>query len=154
MKKILLWSVIAMTTCMTYSCKNTTSDKSSNEMTETTMSKTEMLNSSELAGPWTATTLYGDEVTTAEPVTMEFMQDGKVHAKLGCNILNTTYTFDEKEGTLTFGDNGQRTMMMCPDMQVEDNMVKALQAVTNAKMENGMLNLMNAKGETLIVLKK
>ena len=166
MKKILLWSLISMTTLMTYSCKNTASDKSSNESIEITESTeatkatketsadmTDVITVSELTGPWTATTLYGEEVTTTEPVTVEFMQDGKVHAKLGCNILNTTFTVDEA-GALTFGENGQRTMMMCPDMQVEDNMVKAMKDVTKAEMKDGMLVLKDAQGNTLIILKK
>ncbi len=107
-----------------------------------------------LSGSFNVVKINGNDVKTENPVVMEFNADNKVHAKLGCNIMNTSYEADATTGAFKFADNGQRTMMMCPDMATEDALVKAMQEVTSASTCEKGIALKNSKGEVIIALKK
>ncbi len=107
-----------------------------------------------LSGSFNVVKIEGNDVKTENPVTMEFNADNKVHANLGCNIMNTSYEADAKTGAFKFADNGQRTMMMCPDMATEDALVKAMQEVVSASTCEKGIALKNSKGDVIIALKK
>ena len=107
-----------------------------------------------LSGVWTVAKIAGNDVKAENPVVLEFNAGNKVHAKLGCNIMNTSYEADPKTGAFKFAANGQRTMMMCPDMATEDALVKAMSEVTSAATCQNGIALKNAAGEVIIALKK
>jgi heat shock protein HslJ len=118
-----------------------------------TSQKQETLAQDALTGTWTISAAEGNAVSAEEPLTLEFTADGKVHGKVGCNIYNNSYTFDAEQATLTFSDNGQRTMMMCPDMETEDAIVRALTATASvAKGEGECLNLLSATGDIVLTI--
>ncbi|MDO5572170.1 MAG: META domain-containing protein [Bacteroidales bacterium] len=109
-----------------------------------------------LAGEWKITSVDNKEVKTEETPFLQFDGD-KVHGKLGCNIYNTTITNKVGEAELTFSDKGQRTMMMCPDMEVEDAIIKALnetKSYRGDKNDKNKIELLNEAGNVVLVLKK
>lgn len=120
-------------------------------------SKTEKTVSTEqLAGKWNVTQVAGNEVKAEKTPFIDFAAENRVHAELGCNLYNSTYTYEPTTGELTFAENGQRTMMFCPDMPTEDAIIKAIgetRKIRQAEAGN-CLELLDAQGAVLLVMCK
>lgn len=88
---------------------------------------------------------------------MEFdMKDNKVHGNAGCNIFNSTVVLDDQDISSITINPAATTMMACPDMEIEDAILKAMGNVKGVKAgqsENEML-LVDADGNVLMVLSK
>ncbi|MEG1586891.1 MAG: META domain-containing protein [Bacteroidales bacterium] len=142
MKKISFSALILSALFFTPSCK--------------TSQKAETLSSSELNGKWTIQSVNNQEIKIERTPFMDFMEENRLNAQVGCNIYNSTYTYDATTGDLTFPANGQMTMMACPDMATEDAIVKAIAATKKVeKAESGKcINLLGADGNVLMTLCK
>lgn len=58
---------------------------------------------------------------------MEFdMKDNKVHGNAGCNIFNSTVVLDDQDISSITINPAATTMMACPDMEIEDAILKAM----------------------------
>lgn len=142
MKKISFFAFALSAIALTSACK--------------TAQKTETLSSDELNGKWTITNVDNKEIKIENAPFMDFLGENKIHANVGCNIYNSTYTYDAATGVLTFSANGQMTMMMCPDMATESAIVKAIS--TTHKVEKAStancINFLNEAGEVVLTLCK
>lgn len=108
----------------------------------------------DLSGKWEIETLNGKEVTATE--TDPFIEfdttEGRVHGFTGCNIMNGSFTQDGNK--LTFG-NMATTMMAGPDMDLEREVLDAINATASVKKaSDGKLNVYDAEGNLLMVLDK
>lgn len=81
----------------------------------------------------------------------------RLHGNAGCNIINGAFELEEVEGTnpkLTFGQVIS-TMMACPDMEVESQILQALNSVKSfGIVEEGKIELYNEAGTPVLLLKK
>lgn len=142
MKKNLFFAFALSALALTSACK--------------TAQKSETLSSDELTGKWTITNVNNQEIKIENTPFMDFTNENKIHANVGCNIYNSTFTYDATTGAITFPANGQMTMMMCPDMATEGAIVEAIantRKVKKAEKEN-CINFLNEAGESIMTLCK
>ena len=143
MNKTLILGLAAMAAVSVTSCK--------------TASKSTAANASELIlHKWTIQSVNGSDVKTEKDLFLEFGAGNRMHGQVGCHIFNTTYTLTPASNQLKFSENVQRTMMYCPDMNVEDDVVKALGSTTAYRFENNgkSMLLLDAAGKTVLKLNR
>ena len=113
-----------------------------------------------LQGKWDIAAIYGQAVADIEATDqapfLEFdTEEKKLHGNAGCNIVNGGFTQEEGQPTsLKFGQLIS-TMMAGPGMQVERQVLDALNKVNGfvVKDEHNAA-LLDANGEEALTLKK
>ncbi len=112
----------------------------------------------QLAGRWNITEVNGNKVTKTEKVPfIEFnISDNKVHGNAGCNMFNTVIVRNDKDNSAFTFRQAASTMMACPDMELEGEILKAIESVTGVKAGNSDNEafLVNSAGNKLLVLSK
>lgn len=110
----------------------------------------------DVAGEWKIIEL-NDSVLPAHPeepymITFE-ATDSMFSAQTGCNIVGGKFVM-EKNNSISFG-NMMSTRMMCPDMFVEEALMKVLPNVTTVEQgQDGSLVFYDAAHAGLLTLKK
>lgn len=111
-----------------------------------------------LAGEWSIVSVDGQPVTSTEKVPFIGFNtaEKRVSGNSGCNLMNGSY--EAQAGKITFG-RMMSTMMMCPDMETERKVLKAVEEVKTYSIENpkdkpAVLHLSNAEGKSIITLEK
>ena len=106
--------------------------------------------SAALAGTsWQAISI-GDLVLSPEIRSTIYFEKDEVNGNAGCNSYFGAYT--QQGQKLTFSELGS-TMMFCMEgMEQETAFHAALATVTQYRLENGLLTLLDDQGETLVVL--
>ncbi len=105
-------------------------------------------------GEWQIT--HANGMSTKEgtdPATISFSEDGKVN---GCATVNRFFGDYEYNGrTLTFGHMGLTRMMgMGHSMEIERNVIDALNTTKSASVSKDKATFYNDKGEKTLVLKR
>ncbi len=104
-------------------------------------------------GQWNIVTLNGKTVDTENIPYIGFdTEEGRIFGNSGCNYINGT--FNLKDGNIIEFGNVGSTMMSCPDMQIEQEVLSTLEKVGKIKAEGEALSLCDAKGNQLIKLEK
>lgn len=108
----------------------------------------------DLNGKWEIVTLNGEQVKAIE--TAPFLEfdttEGKVHGNTSCNIMNGSYTQEGKK--LSFG-NMATTMMAGPDMDLEREVLDAINKTASIKDINGdRIQILDANGNIIMELQK
>lgn len=125
----------------------------------TSCSSTKSMNLDELSGRWEVTDVNGSQVKMtapdAEKPYLGFdVVNGRLSGNAGCNSLMGSFPTTEPAGKISFSDVAT-TRMMCPDMEVEQNLVQALGNVAGYKSEGtDKVALVGADGAQLLSLKK
>ena len=107
-------------------------------------------------GKWTINQANDSVLDTTKDIFLFFNSAQKtVHGKLGCNTFSAPLDFNpEKPQRLHIGQ-GIRTLMSCPDMELENTLLQALQEVVSfKKFSDRKAILSNAKGKVLIELNR
>lgn len=101
---------------------------------------------------WRLVKLHGQLVSKNKEDKRElgiiFTKDSKFSAYAGCNNLFGTYELKEKETTITFSKVAS-TMMACPDLMQEQNLIKAIEIADNYNFDGNKLKLNKGKIATL-----
>lgn len=108
----------------------------------------------DLNGKWEIVTINGEPVKAIETSPfIEFDADkGEVHGNTSCNLMNGSYTQDGKK--LTFG-NMATTMMAGPDMDLERQVLDAINKTASIKDINGdKIQVLDANGNIIMELQK
>lgn len=122
-------------------------------------SSTKSMNLDELSGRWEITDVNGSKVTMSAPdAEMPYLGfdvvNGRLSGNAGCNSIMGSFPTSDPAGKISFGDVAT-TRMMCPDMEVEQNVVQALGNVAGYKSEGAdKVALVSADGAQLLSLKK
>ena len=101
---------------------------------------------------WVLTDLKGQPLVSGSNVTLKFDAKG-IQGDAGCNSYGGKYKVSGS--SLTFSEVTS-TLMACADGQVmrqESAFLGALQRTTGYRLEGGQLVLLNADGDTLVILK-
>lgn len=108
-----------------------------------------------LNGTWTLSALGGKKVDNPDIKLVIDVEEQKLHGNTGCNILNGTLIPDMLEpGAITF-TNMATTRMMCPDIDLETELLVALEEVTVARPVNAnTVDLIDAHGEVILTLRR
>lgn len=104
-------------------------------------------------GPWQVVALNGQAVDNPDCKLIFDTADGKVSGNTGCNILRGDILREAKvSGSLSFS-NLATTRMMCPDLQLEQSLLIALEEVASVRRaDHGGIDLLNRSGKSLIQL--
>ena len=111
-----------------------------------------------LEGKWNIAEVKGEKVVVEEdaPV-MEFdMTENTVYGNAGCNIFNASVVLDANDVSAIAIDDAVTTMMSCPNMELEDKVLKSMdevKAVKAGKSADEVL-LVDAAGNVLFVLSR
>lgn len=112
---------------------------------------------SDLSGEWVIEQVNGSKVTGTFEV-VPFLgfnvEENRVYGNVGCNTINGGLSQEEgKPNSLKFG-HVAATMMMCPDMETETTVLKALNDTKTFSVKEGKAVLSDENGSELLVLKK
>ena len=88
----------------------------------------------------------------AEAPELNFTDSLTINGKGGCNYFFGVYKAD-KRGTITVEPQGM-TKVMCPDVQFEDQYIKALGQVNEFEFDGAYLELENEPLDITLVYKK
>lgn len=79
----------------------------------------------------------------------------RMHGNAGCNIVNGGYKIDEANAASISFPQVISTMMACPDMKVEQNILQALNSTKSfGKLASGNIGFYDAEGTLVLVMKK
>lgn len=112
----------------------------------------------DLAGKWMITQAQGKEVPQGmenQPFLEFNLIDNKLHGNAGCNIVNASIIHDEANPSSLKFHSLIRTMMTCPDMEVEDRVINSLNAtVSFGALADGAVGFYDAENNLVLVIKK
>ena len=116
------------------------------------------VNITALEGHWTIVEAMGLAIPEGMEKTpfLEFdTTNRRLHGNAGCNIINGGYETDEANAASISFPQVASTMMACPDMQVEQHVLQALNSVKSfGKLESGNIGFYDAENVLVLVLKK
>lgn len=111
----------------------------------------------DLQGEWDIIEIHGTVVVPAEGQTFPFLgfdATGRVYGNAGCNRITGAIDPKAKPGTIDLSRLGS-TMMMCPDMTVERNVLAALGEVKQYRsLGDGQMALCGNSKNPIVVLQK
>lgn len=121
-----------------------------------TTNKTVTLN--DIAGEWNIVEVNGETLDTSKSDTKPFigfdLKEGRVYGSSGCNRIMHTLDKNAKAGTIDL-EHMASTMMMCPDMEIEQKVLGALtKAKSYRKAGKNKVELCNANGKRVALLTK
>lgn len=113
---------------------------------------------SALNGKWAIAEVYSQAIPEGmekQPFLEFNVAEKTLHGNAGCNIVNGGIVVDDKNPRAVSFPQLISTMMMCPDMTVEDKVLKALDAVRSfGTLEDGGIGLYDAEDTLVLILKK
>lgn len=111
----------------------------------------------DLAGEWIISALNGEAVKEMDktPFLAFNIEEKRVHGNAGCNIINGGFSQEEGNAASLKFSQMISTMMACPDMEVETQVLKALDAVRSFVVnEDGTVSLLDENGNAQLTLVK
>lgn len=113
---------------------------------------------SSLSGKWMIKTLENNpiSVTDQESPFLSFdTAESRIHGNLGCNIVNGSFSVDPEKIDRIHFSKMISTMRACPDMDLEQKLLKAVESVSSFKIQpKGLLNLYDEENNLLVTLEK
>lgn len=89
--------------------------------------------SSMIEGEWNITEVNGSAIKTHPSPYIGFnTQENRVYGNFGCNRITGNLDFKDKNGHIEFGQT-LSTMMACPDLELEQSILQALNSVERVK---------------------
>lgn len=111
----------------------------------------------DLNGEWDIVTVDGNAVDTTKTEfrpTLGFdTAKNNVFGCAGCNSINGKAKVDATKQTISFSEIGT-TLMLCANMEYEQQILKALESVKGYKAGKGCVELTNGSGKAVLQLKK
>lgn len=111
----------------------------------------------DLNGEWDIVTVDGTAVDTTKTEfrpTLGFdTAKNNVFGCAGCNSINGKAKVDAAKQTISFSEIGT-TLMLCANMEYEQQILKALESVKGYKAGKGCVELTNGSGKAVLQLKK
>ncbi|WP_080905270.1 META domain-containing protein [Parabacteroides sp. Marseille-P3160] len=111
----------------------------------------------DLDGAWNIVSVKGEGITKEElPFLVINVSEKKVHGNTGCNIINSSITFDESDASAVKFSMPMSTLMACPYLELENKISQALIEVGGVKggEKKGELSLVDKDGNGLLLLDK
>lgn len=111
----------------------------------------------DLAGEWEIIEIYGSSVVPAEHQPFPFigfnLSEARFYGSSGCNRMMGEVNLGEKANALSFGKIAG-TMMMCPNMDIEQSVLRMLENVKSYKgISETEIELLGSKKNPIAILK-
>ena len=111
----------------------------------------------DLNGEWDIVTVDGNAVDTTKtesrPILGFDTAKNTIYGCASCNSINGTAHVDAAKKTIKLSQVGT-TMMLCANMEYEQQILKALESVKGYKAGKGCVELTNGSGKAVLQLKK
>lgn len=104
-----------------------------------TVSKEKEMNKSTLYNKWELSILNGEQVKVKQPIYIQLNEDKTVSGFIGCNRITGTFSVENKSN-IKFNQLAT-TRMACPEMKLENNVLKLLNTANSFTIKNGKLTL-------------
>lgn len=119
------------------------------------MSSCKTVKTSALEGEWNVTAVNGKAVQAEQLPYVGFAaEDNRVYGNAGCNFISGTYSVKGKTSKIQLGHMAS-TMMACPNMELEQSVLKALNGVERIDATDAdHLLLQDGNKNTLLQLEK
>lgn len=112
----------------------------------------------DLNGKWMVSEAGGEAIPSGmenQPFIEFNISEKRIHGNAGCNIINGGYETDGGSVTAISFPQVISTMMMCPDMEVESRILKALNSVQSfGKLAGGGFGFYDADNNLVLLLEK
>ena len=107
-----------------------------------------------LAGEWNIVSVEGQQVTSEDDPFLGFdMKDGRLYGNAGCNSIMAQVAVDSVNNTIELTQVGA-TRRMCPDMQLEQQVLAALEKVSGYQASEKGVELTDSEGAVIFSLEK
>lgn len=124
--------------CIMMSCGSGANQSAKNEQ-----------NTVALYAKWELVELEGKTVKAERPIYLELAADHKVTGHVGCNRVTGAYEM-KVENQIHF-ENMATTRMTCPEIELEGQVLKVLEEVSQFSLDNGSLVFNSENGASLAV---
>lgn len=106
-----------------------------------------------LNGTWKVSAIHNKRVNNPDTKLVIDVEEQKIHGNTGCNILNGNIITDMLEsGSITFTGLAT-TRMMCPDIDLETELLVTLEEIVKAKpADSNTVNFLNSHGTVILTL--
>lgn len=113
------------------------------------------MSSSIIEGEWNITDVNGSAIKAANVPYVGFnTRENRVYGNSGCNKIAGSFDFKGKKGQIELGQM-LSTMMACPDMELEQSILQALNSVERFKsIDKDHLALCDKKKKTLLQMER
>lgn len=101
---------------------------------------------------WEIIGMDGDEIRADRPVYIDLSEDQKVSGFAGCNRVMGSYEISS--GNKVQFENLATTRMACPNLDLENKILKLLDSANHFKIENETAYLSRGEGPVLIELRR
>src|SRR5690625_446540 len=101
---------------------------------------------------WEIIEMEGDKIRADRPVYIDLSEDQKVSGFAGCNRVMGSYEISS--GNKVQFENLATTRMACPNLDLENKILKLLDSANHFKIENETAYLSRGEGPVLIELRR
>lgn len=108
-----------------------------------------------LNGTWAVKEISGEKVNVPKMKLVIDVEEGKLHGNTGCNVINGTLeTNMESANSISF-QAISKTLMLCPDINYETQLLVALEEATKAKpLKGDKVELLDSQDKTVLLLQR
>lgn len=112
----------------------------------------------DIEGEWTIVKINGQPIPNPSGAQLPFIgfdtDSGRIYGNSGCNRIIASLDLQATPGSIRLEHMGS-TLMACPDMETENNIVLALGSVkTFGRLDNRRIALYSAGGAEVLVLQQ
>lgn len=119
--------------------------------------ETPVITLNDLAGEWIISAIYGAQVGKMDktPFLAFDIEQKRIHGNTGCNIVNGGFSQEEGKGNSLKFSQLISTMMACPDMDTERQILDAMDKVTGFSLnQDQTVALLDEDGTEVLTLTK
>lgn len=106
-----------------------------------------------LNGTWGVKGLNGKDVKCPDMLLVIDVEEGRIHGNTGCNILNGTLIPDMLEQGVVSFQNLSTTRMSCPNINLENMLLVALEQTVNVRpVDANTVDMLDSTGSPILTL--
>lgn len=108
-----------------------------------------------LNGTWKVVEISGEKVNVPKMKLVIDVDEGKIHGNTGCNVLNGSLEINMNSVNSISFEAISKTLMLCPDVNYETQLLVALEEATKARpLQGSRSELLDSDGKVVLVLER
>ena len=108
-----------------------------------------------LNGTWAVKEISGEPVNVPKMKLVIDVEEGKLHGNTGCNVINGSLEINMEAANSISFQAISKTLMLCPDVNYETQLLAALEEAMRAKpLKGGKVELLDSMDKTVLVLER
>ena len=108
-----------------------------------------------LNGTWIVKEISGEKIDVPKMKLVIDIEEGKLHGNTGCNVINGDLEINmEAVNSISF-QAISKTLMLCPDVNYETQLLVALEEAMRAKpLQGGRVELLDSQGKPILIMER